>query len=101
ASKFTTTTLSPGDAVITMSLGQVIDGGCTSSSITLTVKEQFAVPATFEAVQLTVVTPPGKLCGDVITVAPMRQMTDGIGSPDAIKPNATLREQSPGAAFVT
>jgi len=68
--------------------GQVIAGGCVSR--TVTVNEQFATPATFEAVHMTVVVPTGKEFGEAITVEPTRQVTVGVGVPVALSANATL-----------
>src|SRR5262245_8158720 len=67
--------------------GHVIAGGCVS--LTVTVNEQLATPATFEAVHVTVVVPTGKEFGDVITVEPTRQVTLGAGLPVAVVAIAT------------
>ena len=78
--------------------GQAIAGGCVSW--TVTVNEQLATPATFEAVHVTVVAPMGKEFGEVITVEPTRQVTVGAGFPVAVGANATERAHWLGALFV-
>src|SRR5437868_1603286 len=78
--------------------GQVIRGG--SLSCTVTVNEQFAVPATFDAVHETVVVPTGNELGEVITVAPALHVTVGAGLPVTVGANASVRAHSPGVLFV-
>ena len=81
-----------------MFCGQVIDGGCVS--LTVTVNEQFAVPATLEAVHVTVLVPTEKKLGEVITVAPILHVTVGAGSPVTAGANASVRPHSPVALLV-
>ena len=94
----TTTLVWPGGASATMFCGQVIDGGCVS--LTVTVNEQFAVPATFEAVHVTVLVPTENGCGEVIAVAPIMHVTVGAGSPVTAGANASVRAHVPGKLFV-
>lgn len=57
------------DPTVLMFAGQVIDGGCVS--LTVTVKLHIAVrPDEPVAEQVTVVTPTGNVCGDVMTIPP-------------------------------
>src|SRR5438552_3520958 len=72
-----------------------MSGGCVS--LTVTVKLQFAVPHSLEAVQLTVLVPTGNECGDVITVAPILHSKVGVGVPPVVTLKATLLEHRPGA----
>jgi len=66
-------------------------GGCVS--LTVTVKLQDASGGTpFEAVQLTVVVPTGKVFGEVITVFPTLQVMAGAGVPVAVTLNWTEAE---------
>jgi hypothetical protein len=56
------------------------------------VNEQLAEPALFVAVQLTVVVPTSKVCGEVITVDPILHSMVGSGVPVAVTLNATGAE---------
>src|SRR6516225_10503856 len=81
-----------------MFVGHVSTGG--SVSLTVTVKTQFATPATFEAVQVTVLVPTGKKYGDAITFEPISQITAGLGLPLTFGKNARVRPHWPGALLV-
>src|SRR5882672_9666760 len=72
-------------------VGQRSTGGSLSLTVTVTLNEQLAVPAMFEAVQVTVVAPAGKACGEVITVEPILHVTAGAGLPVAVGANASVR----------
>src|ERR1041385_7895997 len=78
---------SPAAAATKISLGQVISGG--SDSVTVTVKEQLAVPLALLTVQSTLETPTGNVCGDVMRTSPILQRRVGMGFPDAMTENAT------------
>src|SRR5947199_224263 len=52
------------------------------------------------AVQVTVLVPTGKVCGDVTTVLPILQVTIGVGDPVVMTLNATEREHWPVALLV-
>jgi hypothetical protein len=80
--KFTVAPSCPAGAATLRFAGHVSTGG--SVSLTVTVKEQLAVPATFEAVHETVVVPTGKAYGEVITVEPILHVTGGVGLPVAM-----------------
>src|ERR1041384_8375410 len=88
----------PAGTLVTMLAGQIKVGG--SVSLTVTVKKQFATPATFEAVQVTVFVPTGNAVGEVITVEPSVHMTVGVGLPVAVGANASVRAHVPDALFV-
>jgi hypothetical protein len=68
--------------------------------LTVTVKTQFAIPATFDAVQVTVLVPTGKKYGDAITFEPILQITVGLGLPVTVAKNARARPHWPGALLV-
>jgi hypothetical protein len=68
--KVTTAPQTPRSLNLLMFAGQVITGGCVSLTVTLNV--QVAKPPPFRAVAVTVVTPTGKVNGEVITVVPIR-----------------------------
>src|SRR5262245_35536407 len=59
----------PASALTVMSAGTLIAGACVS--LTVTVNRQLLVPATLVAVAVTVLVPTGKVCGEVIEVAPI------------------------------
>jgi hypothetical protein len=59
--------------------------------LTVTVNEQLATPAAFDAVHVTAVEPTGKEFGEVMTVEPTRQVTLGAGLPVPVVVNATMR----------
>src|SRR5215213_3973252 len=64
----------------TMSSGQSMTGA--SSSVTVTLKLHESSGATpFVAVHITVVSPSGNVCGEVMTVAPTLHSTVGVGVP--------------------
>src|SRR5262245_16606864 len=71
-----------------------------SVSLTVTVKEQLTVPATFVAVQVTIVVPTGNENGEVITVEPILHVTAGAGLPAAAAANASVRAHVPGVLLV-
>src|SRR5262245_65954800 len=98
AAKVTATLPWPAGALLAIFPGQVIAGGCVS--LTVTLKEQFAVPTVLDAVQVTALVPVGKVCGDVMTVAPIRQVTVGAGLPVTIGANAIERPHWPAALLV-
>jgi hypothetical protein len=62
-----------------MFAGQVMTGGCVS--FTVTVKLHMLIPAELVAVQSTVVTPTGNVCGEVMTIEPILHSTVGVGHP--------------------
>src|SRR5262245_14109283 len=67
-----------GETTLEVTLaGQVMLGDC--ASLTVTLKEQFVVPAAFVAVQSTVVVPTGNVFGVVITVELVMHVTVGVG----------------------
>jgi hypothetical protein len=72
----------PAGKSATMSPRQVMTG--SSVSLTVTVKEELAVPATLAAVQVTLVVPMGNRWGEVITVVPIAHVTVGVGVPVAV-----------------
>ena len=75
--------------------GQTIRGGCVS--LTVTVKAQLAAGGTpLSAVQVTVVTPTGKTCGEVMTALPSVHVTVGAGLPVAVTAKATDAPHTPG-----
>ena len=63
-----------------MFVGQPANTG-GSVSLTVTVKEQLAVLAMFEAVHVTVFVPTGNEYGEVITVESILHVTEGAGLP--------------------
>ena len=69
-------------------------------SLTVTVKTQFAIPATFDAVQVTVFVPTGNKYGDAITFEPILQITVGLGLPLTFGKNDSARPHWPGALLV-
>lgn len=75
-------------AVDTVMFVQVRAG--SSVSLTVMVNEQALVPSLFVTVQVTMVLPAGKARGDVTTTAPVRQVTPGVGQPEAAVVNATV-----------
>jgi len=96
--KFTVAPSCPDGAATVRLAGHASTGG--SVSLTVTVKEQLAVPATFEAVHETVVVPTGNAYGEVIAVEPILQVTGGVGLPVAIEANAKVRTHWPGSVLV-
>src|SRR5215207_2592011 len=72
----------------TMSSGQSMTGASSSVTVTLKLHESSGrMP--FEAVQSTVVTPSGNVCGEVMVVAPTLHVTVGVGEPAAVTLNET------------
>src|SRR5262245_46602321 len=71
-----------------------------SVSLTVTVKEQLAVPRTFDAAQVTIVLPTANENGEVITVEPILHVTAGAGPPVAAAANASVRAHVPGVLLV-
>lgn len=84
---------------LVMFAGQVPSvGSCVS--LTVTEKLQFASGKTpLLAVQTTFDVPTGKLCGDVIVVRPIRQVTVGVGKPLAAALNETDAVHCPDVAL--
>src|SRR4030095_11536157 len=64
------------------------------------VKEQFVTPTPFAAVQSTRVVPTRNVCGELMFVSFVTQITTGAGVPVAMTLKATKREHWPGALFV-
>ena len=81
--------------VVTLA-GQPMIGG--SVSLTVTVKLQLVLLHTLEDVQLTVVVPTEKTCGEVMSVEPILHSTVGDGLPVPITVKATFVEHWPAAA---
>jgi len=98
AAKFTVAPSWPNGAAAVTFVGQVSTGG--SVSVIVTVKEQLAVLATFEAVHVTVVVPTGNGYGGVIAVEPILHVIVGVGLPVAVGANPSVRAQTPGALLV-
>src|SRR5678815_3367616 len=67
--KVTIAPQTPRSLNLLMFAGQVITGGCVSFTVTL--NAQVAKPPPFNAVAVTVLTPTGKLKGEVMTVVPI------------------------------
>src|SRR5215212_9722578 len=79
-----------------MSSGQSMAGA--SSSVTVTLKLHESSGATpFVAVHMTVVSPSGNVCGEVMTVAPTLHSTVGVGVPVAVTLNETEAVETPGS----
>src|ERR1043165_49218 len=74
--------------------GQLIVGA--SASTTMTVKEQFVVPAKFVAVTVTTVVPTGNVLPDGIET-----VTTGVGMPVAVAEKLTGAEHWPGVLLTT
>jgi hypothetical protein len=88
----------PASVFLLMLVGQVIEGGWLS--VTVTVKLHVASgPEALEAVQVTVVVPTGKACGEVIVVAPTLQVMVGTGQPVVVGVNDTEAVHCPGSVF--
>src|SRR5881396_3808522 len=81
-----------------MFVGHISTGG--SVSLTVTLKEQLAVPATFEAVHVTAFVPMGNEYGEEITVEAILNVTVGVGLPVAVGARARVRAHVPGKVFV-
>src|SRR5258708_3478165 len=96
--KFTVVPSCPAGAAAATFVGQVSTGG--SVSLMVTVKAQLALPATFEAVQVTVVVPTGNGYGEVIAVEPSLHVTVGMGVPVAPGANTSERTHWPRALSV-
>ena len=58
-------------------------------------KLHVAVPTEFDAVHVTVLTPIGKLNGEVIGTSPSMHVTEGVGRPDAATVKFTRAEDWP------
>src|ERR1051326_572212 len=69
--------------------GQLAKMGA-STSRTKTVNEQLATSALLLAVQVTILVPTLKLCGEVMTTFERRHVTTGAGTPETVTVNATL-----------
>jgi hypothetical protein len=87
APQFTVAEHCPAAAGCVLFAGHVIDGACVS--FTVTVKLHTLIPAELVAVQSTVVTPTGNVCGEVMTVEPILHSTVGVGHPVNVVLNET------------
>lgn len=83
--------VAPGPVFTVTLAGAVIVGFCVSLTITLKLQDA-SEPKPFEAVHVTDVVPTGKVCGEVIVVAPTLQVTVGVGKPVAEVVKATDAE---------
>lgn len=93
--KFTFAPSWPDGAATVRLVGYVRVGA--SVSVTVTVKEQLAEPATFEAVHMTVEAPTGNKWGETSRFVPSLHVTAGVGLPVTGVANDTAPKQRPGA----
>jgi hypothetical protein len=87
---------------LTITLGlQVITGASVSFTVTVNVQVDVLTPS--DAVTVTVVTPDGKLCGDVIVVAPILYVIvgDAVQLSVAVATKLSNAVHTPGSLFVT
>jgi hypothetical protein len=94
--KFTNADDWPTSLVTVISPGQDNTGAVR----TVTLKLHVAMPTEFDAVHVTVLTPIGKLNGEVIGTPPNMHVTAGVGRPDAATEKFTSAEDWP-ASLVT
>src|SRR5215204_4392849 len=85
-----------GGRLTVMSAGQSMTGA--SSSVTVTLKLHESSGATpLVAVHMTVVSPSGNVCGEVMLVAPILQSMVGVGVPVAVTLKETEAVETPGS----
>src|ERR1044072_2841763 len=85
-----------GGRLTTMSAGQLICGASSSVTVTLKLHESSG-ETPFVAVQTTVVSPSGNVCGEVMLVAPILQSMVGVGVPVAVTLKETEAVETPGS----
>src|SRR5215211_5343962 len=80
----------------TMSSGQSMTGASSSVTVTLKLHESSG-ETPLVAVHMTVVSPSGNVCGEVMMVAPILQSTVGVGVPVAVTLKETEAVETPGS----
>src|SRR5215208_4373050 len=85
-----------GGRLTVMSAGQEICGASSSVTVTLKLHESSG-ETPLVAVQTTVVSPSGNVCGEVMLVAPTLQSMVGVGVPVAVTLKETEAVETPGS----